>query len=97
MPSIEKTVSGVARFNFRLPSEIKDRVEQAALASGVTVTDFAIDALAVSADEVLERQRSRTLSDIDRDRFLALLEMDSEPNAQLKQAFADHKDRVSKR
>ncbi len=97
MPSIEQAISGVSRFNFRLPSEIKDRVERAALASGVTVTDFAIEALAGSADDVLERQRNRTLSDKDRDRFLAILEMDSEPNAQLKQAFTNHKDRVSKK
>lgn len=97
MPSIEQTVSGVSRFNFRLPSEIKDRVERAALASGVTVTDFAIEALAGSADEVLERQRNRILSDRDRDRFLEILEMDNAPNAQLKQAFANHKDRVSKK
>lgn len=97
MPSIEQTVSGVARFNFRLPSEIKDRVERAAVASGVTVTDFAIGALAESADEVLERQRSRKLSDRDRDAFLKILENDAEPNTRLKQAFSNHQTRVSKK
>jgi len=54
MPIAEETINKQARFNFRLPAEIKERIEKAAIVSGVTVTDFAITALADSADEVLE-------------------------------------------
>ena len=95
MATLESTIPTVARFNFRLPAEIKDRIEKAAIASGLTVTDFAINVLAESADEVLEKQRSRTLSTRDSDVFLAMLDDESEPNNALKKAAADYKRRVT--
>lgn len=95
MPSIENKVVGVARFNFRLPSAIKDRIEQAAVVSGLTVTDFAISALTDLADEVLEKERSRNLSSRDRDIFLAMLTNETEPNGALQNATAEYKRRVT--
>ncbi len=86
----------IARLNFRLPSETKQKVERAAVASGLTVTDFAIHALINSADEVLERQERRKLSNRDRDVFLALLDADDEPNEALKNAFQAHNDLIAK-
>ena len=79
---------GVARINFRLPTDIKDVIERAALVSGQTMTDFAIQTLVRTAQEVLERQQTRTLSDRDRDIFLALLDDETEPNEALRSAFA---------
>ena len=71
MPTVEKEnlSSSSSRLNFRLPSEIKERVEKSALVSGVTVTDFAITALANTAEEILEKHRARILSNRDRKIF----------------------------
>lgn len=85
-----------SRLNFRLPTEIKKRVENAALVSGITVTDFAISALANSADKVLHQQQNRRLSNRDRDLFLAMLENPPEPNAALRKAAKTYKTRIKK-
>ncbi len=97
MPTIEKQTNQAARLNFRLPPEIKERIENAALISGVTVTDFAINALANTAEEVLEKHQSRVLSDRDREIFLAMLENPPEPNEALKKAVKEYKKRIIKR
>ena len=94
MSNLEQSVS---RMNFRLPLEIKDKIEKAATLSGLTVTDFAINALSNSAEEVLEKNQTRRLSNCDRDIFLAMLEADEEPNDELKAAAADYKTRVVSR
>ena len=94
MPTIEKQINQAARLNFRLPPEIKEKIENAAIVSGVTVTDFAITALANTAQEVLEKHHTTILSDRDRDIFLAMLEDDSEPNEALKNAVEEYKRRV---
>lgn len=92
MPTSQQhTPENITRLNFRLPNEIKEVIERAAAVSGMTVTDFAINALVNSANEVLERHQTRTLSDRDRDVFLALLDSDQEPNESLKRAAKDYK------
>lgn len=96
MTVAEETFPKPARFNFRLPAEIKDRIEKAALVSGVTVTDFAINVLADSADEVLEKQHARMLSDRDRDIFLEMLENPPKPTEALLQAVKEYRLRVKK-
>lgn len=96
MPTLEKTTNQNARLNFRLPAEIKERIEDAALVSGLTVTDFAINALANSADAVLEKQQTRTLSNRDRDIFLEMLENPPEPNEALLKAAKEYKKRIVK-
>ena len=78
--------SEMTQMNFRLPLEVKHFIERAAIVSGMTVTDFAISSLLERAQEVLDRQEQRILSDRDRDLFLALLEEEAEPNEALKQA-----------
>lgn len=93
MSIIEKQ-SVPARLNFRLPPEIKERIENAALVSGVTVTDFAVSALAERAEQVLERHEKRVLSDRDRDLFLDLLENPPAPNERLKKAVTKYKKRA---
>lgn len=54
MPNVEKRINQVASLNFRLLSEIKVRMEKAALISGVTVMDFAATALVGASEEGLE-------------------------------------------
>lgn len=80
----------IARINFRLPSDIKETVERAAVLCGQSLTDFAIQTLVAKANEVLEHHQVRTLSDRDRDLFLALLDSDEGPNDALKGAFEAH-------
>jgi uncharacterized protein (DUF1778 family) len=86
-----QTQQTVARINFRLTYEMKEMVERAAIASGQSLTDFAIQTLVARASEVLHHQQVRTLSDRDRDLFLALLDSDEEPNEALKKAAEDYK------
>jgi uncharacterized protein (DUF1778 family) len=81
----------IARLHMRLPADAKERIEQAAVLSGLTLTDFAIHTLLRSADEVLTRHQTRTLSDRDRDAFLALLESDAAPNDALQKAVRAYK------
>lgn len=97
MPTTEKQTPSAARLNFRLPPEIKERIENAALVSGVTVTDFAISALAETAHEVLEKHQMRRLTNRDRDVFLEMLENPPAPNAALKKAVKQYKKRVVKK
>lgn len=82
----ETPTAEFARLHFRVPQDAKEIIERAALASGLTITDFAISALLQSAHETLERQTQRRLSDRDRDLFLAMLDGESEPNSALKNA-----------
>ena len=96
MPSIEAKTTDAARLNVRLPTEIKKRVENAALVSGITVTDFAISALANSADEVLEQHLTRKMSNRDRHLFLAMLENPPEPNEALCKAAKNYKKQIKK-
>lgn len=90
------TKSKIERMHFRLPQDVKARVEKAAIASGQTLTDFAVNVLANSANEVLERHYVTTLTDRDRDRLLALLDADDEPGTALLKAAKLHKKLVIK-
>lgn len=94
MPTTETQTNSIARLNFRLPSEAKEKIKRAAIAEGLTITDFAVHALINIADEVLERHYTRRLSDRDRDIFLALLDADDEPNEALKSAFQAHRELI---
>jgi uncharacterized protein (DUF1778 family) len=86
MSITEELNQEVASLSVRLPSHIKERIERAAVVSGLTITDFAISVLADSADEVLERHNTRTLSDRDRDLFLKTLDNPPKPNDALRRA-----------
>lgn len=97
MPVIDKPKKSAARFSFRLPSEIKARVEDAALASGLTVSDFAINVLLNSADAVLEKHEGRQLSGRDRDAFLKMLDDDSASAEDMTDAVREYRSRVTSR
>lgn len=91
MPITENRVQDVARLNIRLSAEIKERIEKAATLSGVSLTDFTVANLSQVADDILERHRTRKLSDRDRDIFLKMLDdTKEEPNEALKDAFKAH-------
>ena len=90
MPTSQTQERRNTKLNFRLPVAVKETVERAAVASGLSVTDFAINALVNSANEVLERQHTRQLSDRDRDIFLAMLD-EQAPNEALRKAAEEYK------
>jgi uncharacterized protein (DUF1778 family) len=83
-----------ARLNFRLPTEFKQTIEDAAALTGQTVSDFAISELLVSARRVIQDHDRTVLSNRDRDIFLAMLEdTDARPNAALVAAAKRYKER----
>ena len=82
MPVLEHT----SRLSIRLPANVKERIEQAAMVSGVSLTDFTISNLTDSADQVLERHNFRKLSNRDRDIFLAMLDDEKKPSKRLIEA-----------
>ena len=87
--------SKIDRMHFRLSRAVKERVEKAAIASGQTLTDVAVNVRANSANEVLERQYVTTLSDRDRDRLMALLDDNAnEPGDALRDAMKIHKQKI---
>lgn len=75
-----------AWLDFRLQSEHKRLIEQAAVASGQTVSEFALSRLLDAARETVERATTTQLSRRDREAFLALISEDSEPNQALQAA-----------
>ena len=84
-----------ARLNFRLPTEIKETIEEAAAHLGQTVSDFAVSTLAQTARRVIQDHNITRLSLQDRDRFAALLDdTDVEPNTALIRAAKRYKERA---
>lgn len=88
--------TGDALLNFRLPSESKRIIEEAAASLGQSVDDFAVGALVDRALAVIERRDATVLSDRDRDRdrFLALLD---DPNALPNPALVKAAERYGRR
>jgi len=77
------------RLNFRIASDAKDKLEEAATLLGTSLTGFAVQTLVDRAEEIIERHHRVVLSDRDRDRFFALLEEDT-PNENLRRAAQTH-------
>jgi uncharacterized protein (DUF1778 family) len=81
-----------ARLNFRLPSDLKEVIEEAAASLGQSVSDFAVSTLVQQARSVIEQRDVTALSDRDRDRFMALLDdVEARPNAALVKAARRYK------
>jgi uncharacterized protein (DUF1778 family) len=82
-------------FDFRLPREVKELIEQAAVQAGQSVTDFAVSALVERAEAVLNEPSQTVLTQGDRDIFLRMLnDVDAEPNDALRAAAEDYKQRL---
>ncbi len=74
-----------ARLDFRLSSAAKAKIEQAALASGQSLSDFAASTLVREAEQVLERSAATILSERDWELFVALMQNPPQPGQPLKQ------------
>lgn len=89
------TTFRTARLNFRLPSELKQAIEEAAALAGQTVSDFAISALTQSARTLIQEQDNTILSKRDRDVFIKLLDRsDAKPNKALSAAARRYKNQL---
>ena len=75
-----------ARLDIRLNPKAKEKIEQAAVVSHQSVTDFVVTSLLRVSEEALERQQMIHLTNRDRDLFLAALEKDVRPNRALRKA-----------
>jgi len=81
-----------ARLNFRLPTDLKEVIEEAAATLGQSVSDFAVSTLVRQARTVIEQRNVTVLSDRDRDRFIALLDdAEARPNPALLKAAKRYK------
>jgi uncharacterized protein (DUF1778 family) len=83
------------RLNFRLPGELKRLIEQAATASGQSVSQFAVSTLVRNAREVIQHHDRTELSNRDRDIFLTMLDdVDAQPNAALSAAAKEYERQI---
>jgi len=86
------TTNSDARINVRLSSDLKQLVEEAAVALGQTVSDFTVSTLVREARQVIQDAQFTRLSNRDRDIFLAALDSsDAKPNDALKAAARRYK------
>lgn len=88
------TTTQASRLDVRLDPDRKMLVEQAATLLGQTVSAFTVSTLMREAQEVVERFGAISLTDRDRDAFLAALDRPPKPNARLKKAFKAHEKTV---
>jgi uncharacterized protein (DUF1778 family) len=80
-----------ATLDVRLPSAVKQAVEQAAAQLGQSVDEFAAAVLASTAREVIDHRGVTVLTLRDWERLVALLDQPAEPNAALKAAAQRYK------
>ena len=73
-----------SRINLRASPEAKAMIERATALMGTTVSAFMIQNAYEAAQKLVAEWETITLSDCDRDAFLAALENPPEPNAVLK-------------
>ncbi len=90
------TTSQTARLDIRLDPDRKHLIEQAANLLGQSISAFTVSSAVREASEIVERFGALTLTDRDRDTFLAALDNPSKPNARLKKAFKAHDKTVRK-
>lgn len=82
----KKGSTRAARLDIRLNMEAKEKIEQAAVVSHQSLTDFVVTSLLRASEEALERQQIIRLTNRDRDLFLAALKADAGPNRSLRKA-----------
>lgn len=81
-----------ARVTARIPSQIKETLEQAAALSGATLNQFLVQSALKEAHKILEAERVIHLSQQDADRVFSLIENPPEPNSALKAAAVKHQE-----
>jgi uncharacterized protein (DUF1778 family) len=85
------------RIDLRVAHDVKEQIQKAAALVGESISTFVQNATISRASKVIETAQALTLSDRDRDRFLAALDRDDEPSAALRKAARRHKDAITSR
>ncbi len=87
------TASTMARFDARLPRDVRDLLNRAADLEGVTMTDFVIFAVKSAAERSIERSSILRLSMDDSVLFAkSIIGPAPEPTETLKRAFQRHRE-----
>ena len=81
------------RIAVRASQEERQRLVEAAIFTGMTLSGFLRQAALEKSDDVLKSKDILTLSDRDRDLFLDALENPPKPNKHLQQAFSTYQKR----
>jgi uncharacterized protein (DUF1778 family) len=81
-----KKATSAARLDVRLHPQAKEKIEQAAVVSHQSVTDFVVTSLLRASEEALQRKEIIRLTNRDRDLFLAALDAGARPNNALRKA-----------
>lgn len=84
------------RMHIRLDALSKHKLERAAAYAHKSLSEFVLGQALHAADEVIYEHETLMLNEADWAVFLDALENPSEPNAKLKQAFAEHKKRLQR-
>jgi len=94
-------MTGDAQLELRMPRSLKQELEEAAGRRHQSLIEFATTALAEAARRVLveqtEDQRQVNLTARDMERFLAMLDADTPPNAALSAAAEIHGQTAARR
>ena len=90
-----KRNSRAARLDVRISAKAKERIEQAAVVSNQTVTDFVLTNLLRASEEALQRHEVIQVTNRDRDLFLAALGASARPNSALRKAADKYRDTAS--
>jgi uncharacterized protein (DUF1778 family) len=75
-----------SRITARVPSEMREALEEAARLQGATVNQFVVQAAYQEAQRILERETVIRLSQRNAQKVFALLENPPKPNKRLKDA-----------
>lgn len=83
-----------ARLGFRVDTRTKKLVERAAALERRSLTDFCLAVLIDATRETIHRHETLTLSERDREIFFNALVHPPKPNARLKRAFREARQRI---
>ena len=90
----EKRRARNARLGFRVDARTKKLVERAAALERRSLTDFCLTVLVENIAATIQRHKTLVLSERDRQLFFDLLIHPPKPNARLRRAFRDAKERI---
>lgn len=85
------------RVAVRLSEDNKALLEQAAIESNCTLTEFVVNSALAEARKVIEDRQRMVLVGEDAEFFLEMLENPPEPNEALRKAAAHYKEFISKK
>lgn len=94
MPALAEGSSKEERMHIRMNRSAKRKLEKAAAYEHKTLSEFVIVQALDSADRVIRKHESISLSQQDWDVFMDALEHPPKPNKKLKQAFKRHRQLV---